>query len=573
MNRTTRLASVAVLAAVALVVPAQAASAAPLPAPAAAAVAAPTATKVVGANRYENTSSAIALSGTWAAAKHTRDSGGSSANAKVAGNSAKLTFSSTGVKWVARTGPSLGIAEVYLDGARVATVNQYSATQKFQQTLYSNESLSKGTHTVKIVRTGTKSSASRGNDISVDALVVTDSGAPAAPKSVKTAVEREGIRITWAKSASGDVSGYRVYRASGSGDFSKISGTSLVKGLDYLDVGLKGGKKYRFAVAAVDNSGNVSAKSNLSTITQPKPATVKTRVFTCPKGGTTVKNLTELRKAVAAAKPGSVIRLKAGVYKDGITVTKSGTAEKPIWICGSSKAVFDHGNIRDNAGVRVTNASHVNIAGFTIQSFRKGVVLSGASHVTVADLVIRNIGEEAVKLRYGTTDSMVVKNTIQNTGRVVAQYGEGVYVGSSPKDWCAVYNCKTDKSDRNSIVANTISGTTADPIEVKPGTSGGVIRNNRIDGKSLVAVDTLMAVKGKNYLVMDNVATNGKSTRGFTSTMTEVEGFGTGNVFARNRVSVPKGGTALYVGAGNIVDCSNTAPVEGSLRTNRGCQD
>jgi Right handed beta helix region len=574
VNRTTRLASVAALAALALVGTAQTASAAPVTAaPAASVVAAPTATKVVGSSRYENTSSAVALSGNWAQAKHSSDSGGSSANAKVAGNSAQLSFKATGVKWVARTGPSLGVAQVYLDGVRVATVDQYSSTQKFQQTLYSNTSLTKGEHTLKIVRTGTKSAASRGNDISVDALVVTDGAAPAAPKSVKSTVQREGVRITWAKSSSGDVKGYRVYRATGGGNFQKISGSSLVKGLNYLDIGLTGGKKYRFAVAAVDTSGNVSAKSKLVSVTQPKTAPVKSRVFNCPKGGKSVSNIAQLRKAVAAAKPGTVIRLKPGVYKGGIIVTKSGTAAKPIWICGSSRSVLDHSNIRDNSGVKIEKASHVNIAGFTIQSFRKGVVLSGASHISVSDLVIRNIGEEGVKLRYGTTDSMIVKNTIQNTGRVVAQYGEGIYIGSSPKDWCAVYNCKTDKSDRNSVVANSISGTTADPIEAKPGTSGGVIRNNTIDGKSLVAVDHLMAVKGKNYLVTDNVAVNGRSTRGITSTYTEVAGYGTGNVFARNRVSVPKGATAVYVGEGNIVDCSNSAPVAGSLRSNVPCQN
>jgi hypothetical protein len=573
MNRTTRLASVAALATLALVAPAQAALAAPVSAaPAASVAAAPSAAKVVGSARYENTSPSLALSGSWKTAKHSSDSAGNSANAKVAGSSAQLTFNSTGVKWVGRTGPSLGIAEVYLDGARVATVDQYSATQKFTQTVYANTSLPKGTHTVKIVRTGTKSAASRGNDISVDAIVVSDGAAPAAPKSVKSAAEREGVRVAWAKSPSGDVAGYRVYRASGKESFTQISGDSLITGDSYLTVGLQADKKYRFAVAAVDTSGNVSAKSGIVTAKQAKQPKVKTRVFNCPKGGKTVKNIAQLRKAVAAAKPGTVIRLKAGTYKGGINITKSGTASKPIWICGSSSAVLDNRNVKDGAAVKVQKASYVNIAGFTIQSFRKGVVLSSASHVSVADLTVRNIGEEAIKLRYGTTDSMIVKNTVQNTGRAVAQYGEGIYVGTSPKQWCKVYNCKVDRSDRNSIVANTISGTTADPIEAKPGTSGGVIRNNSVDGKSLVSVQTLLAVKGNDYLITDNVGINGRSTRGFFAGFTEHAGTGTGNVLARNRVSVPKGGTAVFVGPGNTVDCNNTATVAGSILTNRGCQ-
>jgi hypothetical protein len=264
-----------------------------------------------------------------------------------------------------------------------------------------------------------------------------------------------------------------------------------------------------------------------------------------------------------------VIRLAPGTYVGNITVTTSGTAAKPIWICGPRTAVLDYGNIAAKNGVHLSNVSYVNIAGFTIQNARKGVIMTGAHHVSVADLMVRNIGEEAIKLRYNTTDSVIYGNTIQNTGRVEPMYGEGVYVGTSPKDWCAVFSCKEDNSDRNSVIGNTITGTTAEPIEAKPGTNGGLIRNNTVDGTTLLSQTALISVKGNDFVVTDNVGTNARWW-GLWAGETEVKGYGRNNILARNAVGVPAGGTAIYVGpnAGNIVDDSNVLLTSGTKLSN-----
>jgi Right handed beta helix region len=557
VRKSIRLASVAALVAGSLALPAQAALAT---------------TTTVGSGRYENTSASIAYAGSWQVNTHSSDSGGNSSNGKIAGDSAQLTFNSTGVQWLARTGPALGLGKVYLDGAHVATVDLYSAVQQFQRPVYSNKSLASGTHTIKVVRVGAKNALSRGNDIVVDAIVVSDTAAPAAPAGVTATEERKGIRISWSAGTAADLAGYRVYRATATGEFEPVSGNALLTGTSFLDVGLLPGKGYRFVVVAQDSSGNVSDRSAVRSVTPAVLAPVQRRYSDCPTTGTVVSNITQLRAAVSAAKPGSVIRLASGVYRGGVSVARSGTSTAPIWICGPRTAVLDNSNVASANGFFVNNVSNVVISGMTIQNFRKGVVLSTASRITVSDVLIRNIGEEAVKVRYGTTDSTIVKNTIQNTGRVNAQYGEGVYIGSSPKDWCAVYNCNTDRSDRNSVIANTISGTTADPIEAKPGTAGGVIRNNTVDGARVVAADTLIAVKGNDYLVLDNVGTSQLDTRGLYAMETEVPGYGYGNVFARNTVSVPVGATAVFVGPENLVDCNNAAPVVGSVLTNRDCQ-
>ncbi|RFA22539.1 hypothetical protein B7R23_02625 [Subtercola boreus] len=380
--------------------------------------------------------------------------------------------------------------------------------------------------------------------------------------------------MSWNASSAGDVAGYRVYRALGSGALLVVSGSSLLTTTQFTDIGLSEGATYRFAVGVVDSSGNESIKGKIVSMQQPTFSAPSVRAADCPAGGVAVANITQLRTALVNAGPGSVIKLAPGTYRGGITVTTSGTSANPIWICGPRTAIFDNFNVASANGVFINTASYVNLAGFSIQNFRKGVVLSSASHISVADLAINNVGNEAIKLRYGTVDSIVIGNVISKTGLVDSVYGEGVYIGTSPKDWCDVYACKADMSDRNWVIDNTISGTTADPIEAKPGTSGGVIRGNHVDGTALIDVSTIMAIKGKQYFVADNVGTNGKADVGFFSAETEVAGYGRNNSFARNTVSVPKGSTGIYVGtnAGNVVDCTNSVLVSGSVLTNVTCQ-
>jgi hypothetical protein len=557
MKNALRLATAAALVGAGLVLPAQTAMAA-----------------TVTSGTYENDGGQISYSGTWQVNKHSSDSGGYSSAGKITGDVARMSFDSTGVEWRARTGPSLGIARVWIDHVHMANVDLYSSTPQYQRPVYVTKSLSSGPHLFEIERTGTRNPLSGGNDVVVDSFVVTDGDAPQTPASVSAVEERKGVRISWAASPGADVAGYIVYRAEGDGGFERVSGDSLLKGTQFLDIGLLPESRYRFAVQAVDTTGNSSPRSAERAITLAPTAAVKKRYFDCPTTGTRVSNITQLRAAVTAVKPGSVILLQPGIYRGGIHVPTSGTATAPIWICGPRSAVLDYNNTSSSQGVMLNKVSNVVVSGMTIQNFRKGVVLSGASKITVSDVLIRNVGEEAIKLRYGTTDSTIVKNEVYNTGRVIAQYGEGVYIGSSPKDWCAVYACNQDRSDRNQVIANTISGTTADPIEAKPGTSGGVIRNNVIDGQSVVAVDTLLSVKGNDYLVLDNTGVNGKAHLGVYAGYTEVDGYGAGNVFARNRVGVPAGATAIVLGKGanNLVDCNNTATVSGSALTNVTCQ-
>ncbi|MDT4933447.1 MAG: hypothetical protein QOK11_1339, partial [Pseudonocardiales bacterium] len=112
----------------------------------------------------------------------------------TAGDSVTVPFTGTGVRWIASTAGNHGIADVYLDGAKVATVDGYSASTVNQQIQYAASNLSDSAHTLKIVATGQKNAASSGTFLSVDAVDVPPAGATYYP----TVPQQPGTALTFA---------------------------------------------------------------------------------------------------------------------------------------------------------------------------------------------------------------------------------------------------------------------------------------------------------------------------------------------------------------------------------------
>jgi hypothetical protein len=135
---------------------------------------------------YQETSSAVQYSGTWYPNSGSFNIGGSAVLAMDAGSTAQFTFTGTGVKWIGFSDPWSGIAQVYLDGTLVNTVDTYSATQEAQATQYSVGGLSNATHTLKIVVTGSHDAQSAGDWVWVNAFDVTQT-APAGGAAVAVA--------------------------------------------------------------------------------------------------------------------------------------------------------------------------------------------------------------------------------------------------------------------------------------------------------------------------------------------------------------------------------------------------
>jgi fibronectin type 3 domain-containing protein len=82
------------------------------------------------------------------------------------------------------------------------------------------------------------------------------------------AATTHSVELSWAASTSAGIVGYNVYRAIGTGGYSKLD-SGLITGLKYTDVTVAAGTTYKYVVTAVDSLGLESAYSAPTSATVP----------------------------------------------------------------------------------------------------------------------------------------------------------------------------------------------------------------------------------------------------------------------------------------------------------------
>ena len=208
---------------------------------------------------------------------------------------------------------------------------------------------------------------------------------------------------------------------------------------------------------------------------------------------------------------------------------------------------------------------------------RRGSWPTAPDDTVVQDLTVTQIGDEAVHLRANSTDNVVRGLTISDTGLRRVKFGEGIYVGSAVSNWCDITDCEPDRSDRNVVVANTISRTAAESVDIKEGTTGGVLADNTFDGAGMRGeTDSWVDVKGNGWLVQANHGTTTKRS-GFEVNL-QADGWGTANTFDANTADVDGPGYGYELrrptddpAAHNRVTCTNTAIGAAEGLTNTIC--
>lgn len=118
----------------------------------------------------QETATGIAYSGTWSRLAAAGASGGYVRKSTTAASSATYTFSGTNIGFVSTVGPGRGMAEIWLDGAMIATLDLYAASGQ-QSRLVWAASVAPGSHTLQVRVTGTKNPASSGWRVDVDAFL------------------------------------------------------------------------------------------------------------------------------------------------------------------------------------------------------------------------------------------------------------------------------------------------------------------------------------------------------------------------------------------------------------------
>lgn len=306
---------------------------------------------------------------------------------------------------------------------------------------------------------------------------------------------------------------------------------------------------------------------------EPRPSpSAPAAVTGCPDGPV-VDTAAALQAALDDAQPGDVIQLAAGVYVGEFAITTSGTADRPITLCGAADSILDGDGIDGGYVVHLDHASYWRLVGFTVTNGQKGVMADGTVGSVIEGLTVSRIGDEAIHLRDFSTDNRVVGNTVDTTGLRREKFGEGIYVGTAESNWCDITACEPDRSDRNVVEGNVIRNTTAEAIDIKEGTSSGVVRANTFDGSAITddGADSWVDVKGNDWLIEGNSGVS-SPLDGF-QTHEILDGWGTRNVFRGNSAAVngPGFGFSLTPARDNVVTCDNTASGAGEGLSNVSC--
>ncbi len=179
---------------------------------------------------------------------------------------------------------------------------------------------------------------------------------------------------------------------------------------------------YEFRVRVVDSdgvNGNSSQIITMHTRPYPKANPLVARIVN-------VSTMTELRSAVASAKPGDVITLANNTYNGSITINNSGTADNPIILRGQSQV----GVIIDASGALGgidIAASHVYVENLTVTSSDYGIRMpSDAIDVVVRFTRLTNVNKGIKAKNYSHRNFYICDNVLE---------GKSVWPDTSKATW------------------------------------------------------------------------------------------------------------------------------------------
>jgi hypothetical protein len=122
--------------------------------------------------RFEETDPSIAYTSGWSSDSQGGLSGGTAAVSNSAGAQATFTFTGTSVSWIGGRSFETGIAQVFLDGSLVSTLDTYSKTVEVQVPMFTATGLANTSHTLVIQATGQQNAAAVSAFIILDAFDV-----------------------------------------------------------------------------------------------------------------------------------------------------------------------------------------------------------------------------------------------------------------------------------------------------------------------------------------------------------------------------------------------------------------
>ncbi|MET0864665.1 MAG: fibronectin type III domain-containing protein, partial [Nakamurella sp.] len=196
-----------------------------------------------------------------------QDVAGSFTGTKAPG-SYELAVPNGSYKVTVSSGDQMGATSY--DSVHTVNVEGTAAISAFQGTAAAE--FKTGTVTVPVTDGKLTIDANGGTNTKINYLDVesVDVTAPGAPSGVGAAAGDAKNTITWTASTDADLAGYNVYGAAGNtvavGAATKLTATAQT-GISFEHTGLTNATQYSYVVTAVDNSGNESVASSVSSAT------------------------------------------------------------------------------------------------------------------------------------------------------------------------------------------------------------------------------------------------------------------------------------------------------------------
>jgi len=113
------------------------------------------------------------------------------------------------------------------------------------------------------------SGKARSETFTTPGITPQDAFAPAVPGGLTGVAGLGSIELSWERPADADLAGFRVYRATGTGEFARVGPAEPVAAASFSDRTVQAGVSYRYAVSSVDQIGNESPRSQPVAVTAP----------------------------------------------------------------------------------------------------------------------------------------------------------------------------------------------------------------------------------------------------------------------------------------------------------------
>ena len=167
--------------------------------------------------RFDQDDAAFTWKGTWSSSANASHFQGTARYANAAGAVACIGFTGSAFDWVSYRAPDCGIASVSLDGGAPTDVDLYSASNAYQQIVYSSRGLTNGYHVLRISWTGRKNASANDTKVGVDAFDVSgtmtpDTQAPVSMITANTAWSKVDVPVSLSASDTGTWVANTYYR-------------------------------------------------------------------------------------------------------------------------------------------------------------------------------------------------------------------------------------------------------------------------------------------------------------------------------------------------------------------------